>query len=157
MHKAINRFRTFARRASLNHKRTVFVLKCDIRKFFASVDQYILLEIVKGYIPDKDIVGLISEIILVGAFLKEKLKLDLHPNKVSIRTVASGIDYLGWVHFPDHRVLRTVTKKRMIRGIRRRQGKMETVQSYLGVLSHGNGRRLCGRVDELAATYREKK
>jgi hypothetical protein len=27
-------------------------LKCDIRKFFASIDQAILLDIVRGYIPD---------------------------------------------------------------------------------------------------------
>ncbi len=46
------------------------------------------------------------------------------------------------VHFPDHRVLRTVTRKRMMRGIRRNQGKEETVQSYLWLLSHGNSRGL---------------
>jgi hypothetical protein len=52
------------------------------------------------------------EVILreVKIFLWERLKLELHPQKVSIATLASGADFLGWVHFPDHRVLRTVTK-----------------------------------------------
>jgi len=36
-HRAMNQFRAFARKASRNHTRTVWVLKCDIRKFFASI------------------------------------------------------------------------------------------------------------------------
>ena len=213
-HKAIDRFRSFARKASCNHTKTVWVLKCDIRKFFASVDQHVLLEIINGYIPDKDIVWLISEIVSsfhstivgvglplgnltsqllvniymnefdqfvkhklktkyyiryaddfvvfsldrrwlekivpeIGTFLKDKLRLELHPNKISIRTITSGIDYLGWVHFPDHRILRTSTKKRMLREIMTKKGKMETVQSYLGILSHGNSELITKRVDKL--------
>ncbi|TSC61833.1 MAG: RNA-directed DNA polymerase, partial [Parcubacteria group bacterium Greene0416_14] len=34
-HKAMNQFRAFAYKVSKNHTRTCFVLKCDIRKFFA--------------------------------------------------------------------------------------------------------------------------
>lgn len=86
----------------------------------------------------------------IRSFLDERLHLQLHPNKISIKTVVSGMDYLGWVHFPDHRILRTVTKRRMINTIRRRRGKIETVQSYLGVLSHGNSEILEKRVKRLA-------
>ena len=52
------------------------------------------------------------EIILpeIGDFLANRLKLTLHPDKVSIKTLASGVDVLGWVHFPDHRVLRDEDK-----------------------------------------------
>ncbi len=74
----------------------------------------------------------------ISEFLWDKLRLQLHPKKVSIRTLGSGVDFLGWVNFPDHRVLRTVTRKRMMRGIERSNGKTETVQSYLGLISHGN-------------------
>jgi len=65
-HKAIDRFRNFTYQVSKNHTRTAWVLKCDIRKFFASIDQKVMLEIIKGYIPDKDIFSLLSEI--VGSF-----------------------------------------------------------------------------------------
>ncbi|MBI5140498.1 MAG: hypothetical protein HZA94_03585, partial [Candidatus Vogelbacteria bacterium] len=75
-------------------------------------------------------------------FLHTKLKLELHPHKVSIETLSSGIDFLGWVNFPDHKVLRTATKKRMFRNIKLKGGKSEVVQSYLGLLGHGNGERL---------------
>ncbi len=71
-------------------------------------------------------------------FLVNELKLNLHPKKVSIETLSSGVDFLGWVHFPSHRVLRTVTKRRMFKNIYDKGGKEETVQSYLGLLSHGN-------------------
>ena len=74
-------------------------------------------------------------------FLEKRLHLTLHPHKVSIATVARGVDFLGWVHFPDHRVLRTATKKRMMRRVREHFTK-GTLQSYRGLLSHGNAKKL---------------
>ncbi len=59
----MNRFRDFAYKVSKNHTRTCYVLKCDIKKFFASIDQTILLGIVSAYIPDKRINNLITEIV----------------------------------------------------------------------------------------------
>lgn len=78
-------------------------------------------------------------------FLKDTLLLDLHPNKVFIKTYASGIDFLGWVHFPKHRVLRTVTKRRMMKNLKDNPAK-ETVQSYRGLLNHGNTFKLKNRL-----------
>ncbi len=62
-HKALNRFRVFAYTVSKNNTRTCWVLKCDIRKFFASIDHKILLDILNSYIPDKQIILLLEEII----------------------------------------------------------------------------------------------
>jgi len=70
-------------------------------------------------------------------FLKTRLKLELHPQKVFIKTLASGVDFLGWVNFPDHRVLRTTTKRRMFKKIRQNTTN-ETLNSYFGLLKHGN-------------------
>lgn len=205
-HKAINQFRAYANKVSQNHTRTAWVLKCDIKKFFASVDQAILTETIRKYIPDVDLRWLLSQIIgsffstekgkglplgnltsqllvniymnvldqfvkhrlkarwyiryaddfvilsddkrrlmdalpSVSAFLSERLSLQLHPDKVSISTVASGVDFLGWIHFPDHRVLRIVTRRRMFSKIRD-HGTLETVQSYTGLLQHGNTHRI---------------
>jgi hypothetical protein len=70
-------------------------------------------------------------------FLKTKLHLELHPDKTFIKTLASGIDFLGWVHFHNHRVIRTATKRRMFA----RLGQSvtpEQLASYRGLLSHGN-------------------
>src|SRR3989338_2174890 len=65
-HKAMKRFHTFGYQVSRNHTKTIWILKGDIRKFFASIDQDTLIEIIKDYIPDKDIIWLISNI--VGSF-----------------------------------------------------------------------------------------
>lgn len=74
-----------------------------------------------------------------------ELKLELHPDKVYIKTFVSGVDFLGWVHFADHRVLRTASKRRMLRRLKERQGQEgeeATRQSYRGMLRHGNARKL---------------
>ncbi len=200
-HRAINRFRYFTRNVSKNNTKQCWVLKCDVRKFFASIDHKILLEILEYHNLDKDTLQLIKRVVssfhteegrglplgnltsqlLVNVymdwfdqwikhrlkvkyyiryaddfvvmstdkkyledvlmqikfFLKDSLLLDLHPDKVFIKTVASGLDFLGWVNFPYHRTLRTMTKKRMFKNFKNDPSK-EVSQSYLGLLSHGN-------------------
>ena len=73
----------------------------------------------------------------VDEYLREKLKLELHPDKVYIKTLSSGVDFLGWVLFPHHRILRTTTKRRMLKNLQNNPSK-ETKASYLGMLKHGN-------------------
>jgi hypothetical protein len=90
----------------------------------------------------QDKVKIKSILMQTHSFLKLRLGLDLHPDKVFVKTLASGVDFLGWVHFPHHRVLRTATKKRMWRTMREKEGRKETVRSYLGMLTHGNGYKL---------------
>ncbi len=223
----MQRFRSFAYQASKNHTRTCWVLKCDIRKFFASIDHQILFDILAAYIPDDRIQALIVEVVRsfrsehtsclshptgrvkqepdacsprpaiglplgnltsqllvnaymnefdqfakhklkakyylryaddfvflspsrpglddmlprIGCFLSGRLHLALHSDKMSIATFASGVDFLGWVHFPSWRVLRTATKRRMFRRLSETK-KEAVVGSYLGLLSHGNAWRL---------------
>jgi retron-type reverse transcriptase len=212
-HKGFKRFSDFAHRASFGHTKTIWVLKCDVRKFFASIDHQVLFNILDQYIPNKDIIWLMRRIVSsfrstkegiglplgnltsqlfvniymnefdqfikhklkakwyiryaddfvvlrqdrkwlesilanIRAFLEEKLHLTLHPDKVSIRTFAAGVDFLGWVHFPGYRVFRTATKKRMFRNLEYKKENTNpeklviTVGSYLGMLSHGNAYKL---------------
>lgn len=63
---------------------------------------------------------------------------DLYPlhTKTSIQTVYSGVNFLGWTHFPKHRILRTSTKKRVIRGLE--YDNQKTASSCLGLLKWGN-------------------
>jgi len=49
-HRAMHRFRDCARTVSKNHTQTVWVLKCDIRKFFANINHKILGSILKKHI-----------------------------------------------------------------------------------------------------------
>lgn len=86
-------------------------------------------------------------------FLKEKLQLELHPKKVSIRKLHQGIDFLGYVVFPKHCLIRTKTKRRILTKLKKKilaykSGNIseltlrQSLQSYLGVLSHANAYRL---------------
>jgi len=96
----------------------------------------------------------LEELILqINNFLKKKLKLSLHSDKIEIRKYNQGIDFLGYVSFPYHRILRTKTKKRMFRKIEQKinelkQNKIsdesfnQTIQSYLGILKHCESHKL---------------
>ncbi|MBU4223901.1 reverse transcriptase/maturase family protein [Patescibacteria group bacterium] len=206
-HKAINRFRKFYYKVSKNSTKTCWILKCDIRKFFANINHGILKNILAEYIGDKDTLWLLGQVIdsfrtenkigvglplgnltsqlfvniymnefdqfvkyklkakyyirycddfvilsedkrylqniipFIREFLDRELKLELHPDKVSIKTMASGVDFLGWINFTDHRILRTTTKRRMIKRIKINNS-IETINSYLGLLGHGNTNKL---------------
>mgnify|MGYP001579988483 CR=1 FL=1 len=80
---------------------------------------------------------LIGQIGTISEFLQGRLRLSLHPDKVYIKSLASGVDFLGWVHFPHHRVLRNSTKRRALKRIKE-HATNETLQSYLGLSGHGN-------------------
>ena len=62
-HKAVDRLNKFFRKTSKNYSGSCFVLKCDIKKFFSSVDHQILFEIIKQKIDDPDVLLLLREII----------------------------------------------------------------------------------------------
>ncbi len=219
-HEAIKSFDIYARKVSKNNTCTVWILKCDIKKFFASIDHKILIEILSKYIPDKNITWLLMQIIdsfhttehgkglplgnltsqllvniymnefdqfvkhiikskfyiryaddfvfmdsdrksldlillNIDAFLSNKLKLELHPDKVFIKTYASGVDFLGWVHFPHCKILRTATKRRMFSRLKVNQSK-ETIQSYIGLISHGNTYRIRKKIHLIYNINNEK-
>jgi len=213
-HKAVERLEYFTRKVSKNYTGRCYALKCDVKKFFDSVDHQILFNLIKQKIGDKDILSLIWNIISsfssetererereskkisaakglpignltsqlfaniylneldqflkhqlkikyylrycddfvildkdlevfrtlirqINNFLNEELKLGLHPNKVIIRKLKQGIDFLGYVILPHYRTLRTKTKKRMYKRIN-----SQNLSSYLGLLKHCNSFKL---------------
>lgn len=115
--------------------------KLRIKYYIRYCDDFVILSKNKEYLE-----GLILKI---DDFLKEKLKLSLHSDKISIRKYHQGANFLGYIIFPYHRLLRTKTKRRMFKRIEQRikeleQGKIskesfsQGIQSYLGVLKHCN-------------------
>lgn len=99
----------------------------------------------------------------IHQFLHKRLKLQLHPKKVSIRTLVSGADFLGYVVRQRHRLVRTKTKKRMERKFAEKvrafkAGEIEeeqlnaSLQSFLGVLSHSDSYEVSQQLRNLIAT-----
>ncbi len=72
VHKAINRLNQFSQKASKNNTKTCWVLKCDVKKFFDSIDQEILINLIKNKIKDEDAIWLISKIIKSFSILPGK-------------------------------------------------------------------------------------
>lgn len=77
------------------------------------------------------------------------LRLRLHPRKCHVMPVRSGVDFLGWLVYNDHRRLRRATGVRFQRRLRAlRAGYAEgeltmdevkaSVMSYIGHLKHGD-------------------
>ena len=62
-HRAMNRFQVFGRKVSRNNTQTAWVLKGDIKKFFATIDHKILKSILEKHIVDNDILWLLGQII----------------------------------------------------------------------------------------------
>ena len=54
-------------------------------------------------------------ICVIDDFLKTHLRLQMHPKKVFLLTIAGGIDFVGYVHFLHHRLVRPQTKRRLKR------------------------------------------
>jgi retron-type reverse transcriptase len=200
-HAGVARLGLFLRQASRNNTIKVYVLKCDVRQFFASIDHEILMRRIEANIDDEQTLELLRTILLshnaeigkgiplgnvtsqlfaniylheldwfmkqtmgikhylrycddfvivstdkiylesliepVRHFLLTKLKLELHPTKVSIRSWDQGVDYLGYVLRPYATSIRTKTKKRMLARVTE-----DNLSSYLGVCVHANGYRL---------------
>lgn len=222
VHKGVNAVAKMARKVSKNFTGPCFALKCDVRKFFDSIDHNILLKILREKITDTETMALLENIIesyiseqsnlferrgipignltsqlfanvymnefdqfikhelrvkhyarytddfvilsddrqylvnllpVIEQTLKERLSLTLHPGKIHLTTLLQGIDFLGYVIRPHHHLIRTVTKRRMIRKLKVKIAEHEeekisaeelvqTLNSYLGVLSHAEAHHL---------------
>jgi retron-type reverse transcriptase len=230
-HKGVVRVQKMIRQVSKSQTHPCYALKCDIKKFFDTVDHGILLAILQRRIKDPDFLWLLEEIaksyvatqrerererervnapprvgIPIGNltsqifaniymnefdqfvkhdlkvrhyarytddfvviadessylenllpsmsdFLSNRLALSLHPEKVFIQSCHRGIDFLGYVIFPHYRLMRSRTRKRMLKKLKHRveeyqQGLIteyslrQSLHSYLGALSHADAYKL---------------
>lgn len=223
-HAGIERLVEFSGKVSKNHTAGGFVLKCDIRKFFDSIDHKILFDLIKRKIADKKLLAIIEKIIhsfeknlgrglplgnvtsqlfsniylneldqfvkhelkakyyirycddfvilseslefldfcleKISEFCSKNLLIELHPDKVYMRKLNSGIDFLGYVCLPHRKVLRTKTKKRILRKIsalkenfekeKISQEKLEQIMpSYLGMLKHCKGEKTKEQIERI--------
>lgn len=216
-HRGVVRLDHFIRQVSTNYTKPAYALKCDVKKFFDSVNHESLFKMIEKEIKDEDILSIINKIIgsfhtipgcglplgnvtsqlfaniylneldqfvkhklkakyylrycddfvilnenkdwlvdlipKINCFLEDRLQLTLHPKKIVLRKVFQGVDFLGYVVMPHHKVLRTKTKNRTIKKVERLRrelflGKISqeyfnaVLQSYLGMLKHCHGEKI---------------
>ena len=126
-------------------------------KFYARyTDDFVMLGNDQKYLKDL--------IVPIQNFLKTELALGLHPSKVSIHKLESGIDFLGYVILPHYKALRTKTKKRMLRKLKEKLGQYkqgiidssslnQSLQSYLGIIFHANAHKLSQELKNVMGFY----
>jgi retron-type reverse transcriptase len=223
-HKAVKRLNLFIKNVSRHYQESSFVLKCDISKFFNSIDHEILKTIISKKLDDQKAMKLINNIIdsyhtdngkgvplgnltsqlfaniymnkldqfmkctlgqkyyirytddfvivhnnymylnnlipKIDAFLRDELELLLHPKKVEIRKMSQGVDFLGYVILPHHKLLRTKSKRRMCRKLdvkckEYKESKIDrisldqSIQSYYGMLKHCSSKDLKRKVNRI--------
>jgi len=122
-----------------------------IKYYFRYADDFVIVDSNSEYL--RDFVNLIED------FLKSKLDLKLHPQKVQIRKFSQGIDFLGYVILSHYITLRTKTKRRMFKKIKINREKLDqgliteesfnqSLQSYYGILKHCNGYKVKLKLDQ---------
>lgn len=62
-HRAVRRLEFFARKLSANNSHSFWALKCDVRRFFDSIDHAILLSLIRRRISDENTIRLIKSIL----------------------------------------------------------------------------------------------
>ena len=123
-----------------------------VKYYIRYSDDFVILNINRNYLNN-----LVPEI---DKFLWDTLKLSLHPNKIIIKKYRQGIDFLGYVVFPNHILLRPKTKKRMMRKIKQKiqqfkngliseKSFYQTLNSYYGVLIHCNSHKIKEEIEIL--------
>ena len=121
-------------------------LKC--KYYFRYADDFLLLQTSKEYLEN-----ILEEIKL---FLKETLLIELHPQKVSIKKVSQGVDFLGYIVLPYHKRLRTKTKNRIEKKLITNNLTKESLISYSGVADHARERVLQNKIQQQIKNLKEK-
>lgn len=188
---AIKRFDRFKLKVSKNNTKSCYVLKADIKHYFDTVNQSILISILRRKINDERFISLVNKILKnhsetigmplgnmtsqffanvylneldqfvkhdlraryyiryvddfvilsndkdilqgykekIDTFLKDRLKLELHPTKSKILQINKGIPFLGFRHFSFHRLLRKANILNMRRQLK--QDNYDSLCEYL--------------------------
>ena len=205
---AVSRCHGELRRLNRNYKGNLWVLKCDIKKYFQSIDHDTLYQVLTKTIQDQKTCAILgnsiesftpgvplgnltsqlfaniylnefdhfvkeqlraplylrysddfllahhsrewleAQIPIIREYLLSKSKLVLHPNKIVLRPFYHGIDWLGYVLYPEYRTVRTRTRRRLWRNMRKRvdeylckesdwESLLSVFSSYEGVLRAG--------------------
>ena len=105
----------------------------QVKYYFRYADDFVILAPDKPYLHQ-----LLGEI---RNYLSDKLKLTIKSNYQVFPVDSRGIDFVGYVFFHTHTLLRKSIKKRFARALRKRNN-MQSIASYKGWAKHCNSKNL---------------
>lgn len=217
-HRAFERLVESTRKQSKNYTKPCWALKCDVKKFFHSVDHVVLVNLLSQRIADEKLTDLLKKIIesfesspdkgmplgnltsqlfaniyldpldkfikhqlkvrnylryaddfmlladnkeilcaylhKIEKFLRERLKLIIHPDKIIFCKLRWGVDFVGYVAYPKFNIPRGKTVKRMLVKLEKAKATEpekfnKSLQSYLGYLKHVNSIKISNKIRKL--------
>lgn len=110
IHGAVKRLQNLGIKLSRNHTRTLWILKLDVRKFFNSVDQDILLRILEKRTPNDKLMALFRDVIesfspgLPLGNLTSQLFSNVYLNNLD-QFVKHELKIVGYVRYADDFIL----------------------------------------------------
>lgn len=130
--------------------------KLKVKYYIRYADDFIILSFDREYLN--------RLIPIIAVFLKTNLILSLHENKIVLRKYIQGIDFLGYVVLPHYILPRTKTKRRIFKKLSIKLGDLskgiiseesfnQSMQSYLGYLSHAKANRLTKEIKNLGLRF----
>lgn len=108
-----------------------------VKHYFRYADDIVMLSDSKEFLH-----GLLIDI---KRYLNDVLKLEVKRNHQVFPVEKRGIDFVGYVHFHTHTLLRKSIKKRFARAVKRRP-KFETIAAYWGWAKHADTKHLIKKV-----------
>src|SRR5690606_26814062 len=104
-----------------------------VKYYFRYADDLVILSSSKSYLHE-----LFSEIQI---YFKDQLNLKIKGNYQVFPVVSRGIDFVGYVHYHSHTMLRKSIKKRFARAVTKNKGP-ESIAAYWGWAKHANTKNL---------------
>jgi len=118
--------------------------------FYLSYLDHHIKEVLKGWkyyrycddllILDDDKAKLHKLLFEIRTYLKDNLNLEVKGN-YKVRPVSCGIDIVGYVHYPEHTLMRKIIKKDFARAVKKNPNSL-SVPSYFGWAKHCNCKNL---------------
>jgi len=121
----------------------------NLKYYIRYADDIIILS------SNKDLLQKLIE--LISTYLENNLNLTVHPNKIILRRLDWGLDFLGYIILPYYRLPRTKTKRRIFNKLIEKvnTGSFEqSLQSYLGYLKHASSYKIILRLKNQIKLYR---
>ena len=109
----------------------------QIKYYFRYADDIVILANNKS-----DLHNLLTEI---KSYLNDNLKLQVKENYQVFPVEARGIDFVGYVHYHTHTLLRKSIKKRFAKAVSKAK-KRETIAAYWGWAKHCNSKNLIKKI-----------
>lgn len=111
--------------------------KKKVEYYFRYADDMVILHHDKSYLW-RVLVG-------IKKYLKGNLKLEVKDNYRIAPVAAQGIDFVGYVHYHTHKLLRKSIKQAFARAIYKGKGQA-SIASYLGWAKHANCKHLIKKI-----------